>query len=237
MYSGLVEKQCRGCASVLPANLEHFNKSSASKDGLFSHCKLCACKQSREWYASHKSQAADRAKRQRAKPGVKEQYSAARKVYELKNKQKLVSQRKAYNVQYRRTVAGYIRRLVCEANSRARKCGLPYGVRPADVLRLWESQSGTCAITGVPIVVPAGGKGRSVDNGISLDRISPKLGYVSGNVQLVSCLANRMKTDLEMPEFLDLCERIVHHRSQVLRANTLDDVLPNAVCVSPVNVS
>jgi hypothetical protein len=53
-----------------------------------------------------------------------------------------------------------------------------------------------CPVLGIPIVL---GEQRS-ENSPSLDRITPKLGYVPGNVRVISDKANRLKGDRTLGE-------------------------------------
>jgi len=56
-----------------------------------------------------------------------------------------------------------------------------------------------CPILLVPLV---NNKGSSKSNSLTLDRIDPKLGYVKGNVQVISMLANLMKQDATADKLL-----------------------------------
>ncbi len=56
-----------------------------------------------------------------------------------------------------------------------------------------------CPILLVPLV---NNKGSSKSNSPTLDRIDPKLGYVKGNVQVISMLANLMKQDATADKLL-----------------------------------
>lgn len=51
-----------------------------------------------------------------------------------------------------------------------------------------------CPALGIPLVKNLGGKVGN-DNSPSLDRIVPHMGYVKGNIVVVSYKANRIKTD------------------------------------------
>ena len=55
----------------------------------------------------------------------------------------------------------------------------------------------SCPILGIPLKK---GTGSFSDNSPSLDRINPKLGYVKGNVKVVSDRANRIKRDASIEE-------------------------------------
>ena len=79
------------------------------------------------------------------------------------------------------------------ARHRAKKLGIPFTITPADV-----KVPAKCPILKIPLVIGRGtkrvGEAASQD-AASLDRIDPKRGYVPGNVQVVSMLANRMKQE------------------------------------------
>ena len=69
---------------------------------------------------------------------------------------------------------------------------------------LWLEQKGLCAYTGIQMDLSAG-KYETV----SIDRISPKLGYVSGNIALCCEIVNRMKMELELDDFICWCSLVL----------------------------
>jgi len=74
----------------------------------------------------------------------------------------------------------------------AKKRGLPFDLTPDDV-----SIPEKCPVLGIPL---SRGVGVRTDNSPSLDRIIPSLGYVKGNVIVVSMRANRIKNDATLEE-------------------------------------
>lgn len=64
------------------------------------------------------------------------------------------------------------------AKARAKKAGLPFDLTLEDIVI-----PALCPALGTPMVKP------------SLDRTIPSLGYVKGNVQVISHRANRLKCD------------------------------------------
>lgn len=79
----------------------------------------------------------------------------------------------------------YREQMVKGARRRAREQGLPFDLTVFDII-IPE----VCPVLGLPLAM---GEGRSRDNSPSLDKIDPAKGYVRGNVQVISDLANRMK--------------------------------------------
>lgn len=87
---------------------------------------------------------------------------------------------------------------------------LVFSVTPEYLWGLYQTQGGLCAVTGLPIPF-----NRKVFNPCtaSLDRIDSTQGYVEGNVQWVHKDINRMKMDLPMDRFVELCQLVVSHRA------------------------
>ncbi len=56
-----------------------------------------------------------------------------------------------------------------------------------------------CPVLGIPLFVRDGKVG---PNSPSLDKIVPELGYVTGNVKVISNLANNIKQDVTDPQVL-----------------------------------
>ena len=85
------------------------------------------------------------------------------------------------------------RRMVYAARKRARRDGVPFDIVYTDF-----TMPAICPITERPFVI---GRGRPVDDSPSLDRLIPALGYVKGNVAVLSHRANKIKNDAT-PELL-----------------------------------
>lgn len=73
------------------------------------------------------------------------------------------------------------------AKNRAKAIGVPFTITLEDICI-----PQTCPILGVPLVR---GLADGMQNSPSLDRIIPELGYVPGNICVISHRANRIKTD------------------------------------------
>ena len=90
----------------------------------------------------------------------------------------------AYSLQYKMWGA---------AKHRAKKQGLPFNIKPQDI-KIPE----VCPLLGIPIVQR---KGSGTNHGSpSLDRVIPSLGYVVGNIRVISAKANVMKNDASLQE-------------------------------------
>lgn len=78
------------------------------------------------------------------------------------------------------------------AKARATKAGVPFALTERDIII-----PHTCPALGIPIRV---GNIQATDNSPSLDRVVPSLGYVPGNIVVISNRANRIKNNATVPE-------------------------------------
>ena len=76
-----------------------------------------------------------------------------------------------------------------QARARAARRGAPFGLTLVDVLGMAVS---ACPALGVPLSY-ARGRGRAYANSATLDCLLPSLGYVTGNVAVISAKANASK--------------------------------------------
>jgi hypothetical protein len=89
-------------------------------------------------------------------------------------------------------------------------------ITPEEILQIYKSQNGKCAISGLPITFRSEygcrktGRKYSLDTA-SLDRIDSSKGYVHGNVQWVHKHINVMKSYHDQNYFLSLVESIYNH--------------------------
>ena len=91
-------------------------------------------------------------------------------------------------------------RLVETAKARAKARGVPFGLTAADVDVPFR-----CPVLGIKLV-PGQGRNGPIDSSPTLDRIIPALGYVRGNVIVVSWRANRIKNDATIEELRSIAD-------------------------------
>jgi hypothetical protein len=82
--------------------------------------------------------------------------------------------------------------LLYAAKQRAKKLGLPFNITEGDIV-IPE----VCPVLGIPLLR---GDSTSTFNSPSLDRIVPALGYVRGNIAVISKRANSIKNDANADE-------------------------------------
>jgi hypothetical protein len=101
----------------------------------------------------------------------------------------------AYNYKYRSNNPE--KYLLHNSRSRAKKCGFEHNLTEGDI-----NIPDVCPVFGALLVLTVGG-GRS-DFSPSLDRIDSNLGYIKGNIQVLSWRANNLKSNGTLEEFKQL---------------------------------
>lgn len=113
-----------------------------------------------------------------------------RKRYLENNRDRLLA---ATNEKYRSNTKTYVYHMLKRAEKRAKEKGLPFDLCVEDI-QIPEC----CPILGMKLEVGRG-KGPS-DSSPSLDRIYPNLGYVRGNIIVISMRANKIKSDVSVSD-------------------------------------
>ena len=107
--------------------------------------------------------------------------------------------------EYRRNNREYM--IVKGAKRRAKDRGLPFDLTPKSI-----SIPEACPILGIALKT---GKNHSRECSPSLDRIIPELGYVEGNVRVISQRANRLKSDASIEELEAILKYMKEHENDV----------------------
>ena len=125
---------------------------------------------------------------------------------EQKQKQKEYERKKeaSYNLDQRRhRKIGY---MYHGAKKRAKDKGLPFNLIKQDVADAWPKDD-YCPALRIPLKIMRGrgahgSGGHITDNSPNLDRIIPRLGYVKGNIAVVSSLANQIMSSARPSEVI-----------------------------------
>lgn len=111
----------------------------------------------------------------------------------------------ARNRSYREAHPG--RKMLNGAVERTRRLGLPECDLTIEYIE--SIIPGRCPILDIPLAI---GVGKPQPNSPSLDRINPVLGYVRGNVQVISNKANMMKQDATWAELQQFANWVLNNR-------------------------
>ena len=96
--------------------------------------------------------------------------------------------------------ADYVSRLYKLTKKRAIDNNIPFNILLEDIVL-----PDFCPIFNIPLFR---GEGRS-NNSYSLDRILPELGYIKGNVWIISDRANRLKSNMCKEDLIMFCNTIL----------------------------
>lgn len=118
------------------------------------------------------------------------------KKFKEENKEHLLNQSKIYRARYR------VKRMLYAARYRAKSLGLPFDIDIEDV-----TIPEYCPVLKIKLNTDCNAQTR---NSPSLDRIIPKLGYVKGNVKVMSWQANTMKNDASVEELKNFAEWVLN---------------------------
>lgn len=114
--------------------------------------------------------------------------------YRERNKEKLLVSRREWDTN------NPAKAMLQRARGRARSMGLPFDLTLDDIV-IPES----CPVLGIPLI-----RSGYQDNRPSLDRVKNELGYVKGNVNVISYLANRIKNN----STLDQLKKVVAYYAE-----------------------
>jgi hypothetical protein len=119
------------------------------------------------------------------------------------------------------TLNGFIKKIYKDMhnNSKKRAKDLKIDITIEDIQELYNIQNGLCAISGLKMTHETytyRDKEHIINRlNISIDRINSNLGYSKDNVQLVTAIVNRMKTDLPDSEFIKICSIIYNYNKSI----------------------
>jgi hypothetical protein len=88
-----------------------------------------------------------------------------------------------------------IKKLLRDLKTRAKKEGVPFNLKRDDIVI-----PKVCPILGVKLIAYGQEFKNRSNNSATMDRIVPSLGYVRGNVQVISFRANRLKNNATLDE-------------------------------------
>src|ERR1035437_7976808 len=174
-------KKCKACKSV--RQILDFIRNDIE----FVGCNICA------------------AKRKIAQVKYYEKTKEYKHEYYLKNKDHISEQRKTDKWKKENTVRRKKHRnenidiyMLWNAKDRAKKRSLPFNLTLDDI-KIPEF----CPALGIKISI---GDGETTPNSPTLDRIIPELGYIVGNVCVISHRANRIKNDSSLKDLENIVE-------------------------------
>lgn len=129
---------------------------------------------------------------------------------------------------------GFLNELFRNVEGNAKAGGRVCEIKLADINELIDKQRGKCALTGVEMTY-----GRDSDHilniyNVSVDRIDSNRGYTRDNIQLISVMANKAKSNLPLDHLFSLFSMIAHHtRDLVIQPQLPSDLRPLILSPGP----
>lgn len=102
-------------------------------------------------------------------------------------------------------------KLMAMAKNRAKTKSLPFDLTLQHLEELWEELDGCCALSGIPLELGRSEFGKVHPYAPSLDRETPHLGYIKGNVRIVCYQMNVALSEFGIAQFEELVQRYVEH--------------------------
>lgn len=201
-------KLCTKCGVL--QNTDCFVADKRRKDGLYPYCKTC----SKEYYQKTRERTLQQKREYAARPDIKEKLSVYCKQRYLEQRELRLSQRKEYysSIENRKKL------LYFKSRERAMKDGIEFSITMEDIV-IPEN----CPYLDIPLTHLLG-KGQLPSNS-SLDRIDSTKGYIPGNVQVVSRLANTMKSNATPEQLATFAKNVL--RIQGSNLNTYIEAICN----------
>lgn len=121
----------------------------------------------------------------------------------------MVEKRAAHSKRVKEDPKWYCRKLVSQLRFRAKEQCVPFDLTAEDLYEELKIQKFLCKHTGKMLDFTLKSSGNYPHRDFpSVDKMSPKLGYVKGNIAWVIYVVNRMKGDLTEEEFITFCKNI-----------------------------
>jgi len=124
----------------------------------------------------------------------KKRYLEWSKNYYKENKERLLIDRQKYQERLKKDEP--VKRLLIYKKKECKQKNLPFALTVADIV-----VPSHCPILGIPISLT---EKHGNDNRAELDRIFGDLGYIKGNIQILSRKANRMKSNASFEELVKI---------------------------------
>lgn len=126
---------------------------------------------------------------------------------------------RVYDLQRRNEPKLYCKKLVVSLKSRAIRQKIDFNLTTEDLIAQLEVQNNKCFYTNKELNFKLKTeKGNSPHKYMpSIDKLDPKKGYVKNNIVWATLFINRVKNDMSLGEFLELCKFISEDRERLLK--------------------
>ena len=198
----IITKKCCQCGQIKP--LEEFVKDNRRKDGHSTLCKECKRAKDRARYHERKNDPEYHAKKLAHQVKYRENHKEQIDAYSYEyNSRPEVIERKSEWYQEKsskRSISTKIGDMLSRAKNRSEEKNVPFNITKEDIIFVE-----ICPLLNIPLNWEGGPRDKNTP---SLDRVIPELGYIKGNVRIISNLANMMKSYASAQELLTFSKNI-----------------------------
>lgn len=198
----IITKKCCQCGQIKP--LEEFVKDNRRKDGHSTLCKECKRAKDRTRYHERKNDSEYHAKKLEHQANYRKNHKEQIDAYSYEyNARPEVIERKAewhQEKNNKKSISDKIKSMLIRAKNRSEEKNVPFNITIEDI-----TFTEICPLLNIPLNWNDGPRDKNTP---SLDRIIPELGYVKGNVKIISNLANTMKNCASTQELLTFSKNI-----------------------------
>lgn len=209
-------KACNKCNTV--KSLGEFGVNKANKDGINYSCKACESERARKNYLSAPDKLRARsnkyraANREKVRENERNRRAANLDKYREKSRNSSALARASDPEKHRlidkkRRFAHPERQMWMRSKSRAKMSGREFTIKVSDIVI-----PKTCRYLGISLAMSEGTLG---PNSPSLDRIDSSKGYIPGNVEVISHLANSMKSNATWEQLVTFAEVVIAQRDEI----------------------
>lgn len=214
--NGIVYKLCTKCKKYKPMTEEYFSHRSNVKCGFSSACKECDHeKEQKRTYIKPFNDCGELYCQtcKTYKPtsefntgtNIKKRNGYSRECKECESNRKKIA-RASMNINDKEK---FLKHLLHGCKTRALSAGLQYDLDIDFIIKLYDSQDGKCALSGIQMKTVRQ-SGKNIFNA-SIDRIIPGSGYTKDNVRLVCNHINMMRSNLEDEQLIQFCKAIIEY--------------------------
>ena len=185
----MITKICYKCKKE--KILDEFHTDKNKKDTVSNRCKDCAKKHLRDYYQCHTTQRKLYANNYYL--NHQEQAKQSVKTYQTNNLEKIKQRR---IIHYQSNITSYILKL---SKANAKNKNATHTISEKDIqkkLNECQNKKGKyiCPVLGIEMKIGIG-RGKQLDNSLSIDCMNPKDGYTPDNIAIMSWRANHVKND------------------------------------------
>lgn len=171
---------CKECLKKYQKQYHKKNKKNKPEEQIPTHKKCTGCKKTKAFNAF--------AKLKRGKHGKQAKCKECSNALAKEHREKDLERYKLSSLKHRKRNVAY--KMLKNAKSRAKAKGLECSISEEHIII-----PDICPILEIAIFSSRTGIPGPKDNSPTLDRIDNSIGYVPGNVQVISCKANQMKNN------------------------------------------